>query len=90
MPAEGAAAVRAQVQTLVAGKGHAVDIGRSVAELLDRAIGDGAITPTPALEQALVDLRRAVEPGEHRKLGGKSGEAARMILRIVVRELGPN
>jgi hypothetical protein len=42
---------------------------------------------TPAMDQYLADLTVALEQDEGEKLGGKSAEAARFILRAVDREL---
>jgi hypothetical protein len=42
---------------------------------------------TPALDQMLADLMVALEQDEGQKLGGKSAEAARFILRAIDREL---
>ena len=42
---------------------------------------------TPAMDQYLADLMVALEQDEGEKLGGKSAEAARFILRAVDREL---
>ena len=42
---------------------------------------------TPSMDQYLMDLMQALEQDEGEKLGGKSAEAARFILRAVDREL---
>ena len=42
---------------------------------------------TPSLDLYLGDLMRALEQDEGEKLGGKSAEAARFILRAIDREL---
>jgi hypothetical protein len=39
------------------------------------------------METYLDDLRRALEQDDDQKLGGKSAEAARFILRAIDREL---
>ncbi|MGZ6268963.1 MAG: hypothetical protein ACXWMU_00150 [Candidatus Limnocylindrales bacterium] len=89
MPSSGPAAdaARADVRALLDGKGHAVDLARGALERLERAFAEGALTRTPMLERMEVDLRSALEQGEGQRLGGKSSEAARFILRAVVREL---
>ncbi|MGZ6341160.1 MAG: hypothetical protein ACXWMX_04870 [Candidatus Limnocylindrales bacterium] len=89
MPSSGPAAdaARADVRALLDGKGHAVDLARRALERLERAFAEGALTRTPRLERMEVDLRSALEQGEGQRLGGKSSEAARFILRAVVREL---
>ncbi|HXG40330.1 MAG TPA: hypothetical protein VNJ28_05255 [Candidatus Limnocylindrales bacterium] len=69
-------------------KGHAVDNARRAIELLERALASGELEPTPALERMLDDLRIALDQAEGQKLGGKSAEAARFILRAIVREVG--
>ena len=51
------------------------------------AFDDGALQRTPFLDQALGDLAAALEQEEGQKLGGKSAEAARFILRAISREL---
>jgi hypothetical protein len=80
-------AARADVRTLIAAKGHVVDNARAVIARLDRAFAAGDLTRTPALMQFLVDLEPALEQDDGQKLGGKSAEAARFILRAIDREL---
>lgn len=80
-------AARAEVRELVAAKGHAVDNARAVVARLEQAFADGVLVRTPFLDQALGDLRVALEQDEGQKLGGKSAEASRFILRAVDRAL---
>lgn len=88
-PTQGAAAdqARAEVRGLIAGKGHAVDAARLVVERLERAFADSALQRTPALHQALHDLSLVLVGEDGAALGGKSPEAARLILRAVDRAL---
>ena len=62
---------------------------RAAAAVLEAAFEAGALARTPALDQMLADLAVALDAdgdaGE--KLGGKSAEAARFILRAISREL---
>ena len=89
MPSSGhaAEAARADVRTLIAAKGHAVDNAREVAARLEQAFEDGALRRTPFLDQALGDLMAALEQEEGQRLGGKSAEASRFILRAIGRAL---
>ena len=89
MTSEGAAAVvaRADVRELIAAKGHAVENARAVVARLDAAFAAGDLVRTAALDQYLGDLLQALDQDEGEKLGGKSAEAARFILRAVDREL---
>ena len=80
-------AARADVRELIAAKGHAVDNARAVIARLDEAFASGALVRTPSLAQYLTDLRQALEQDEGMKLGGKSAEAARFIMRAIDREL---
>jgi hypothetical protein len=80
-------AARAEVRALITAKGHAVDNARAVIARLDEAFERGDLVITPELETYLNDLRQALEQDEGEKLGGKSAEAARFILRAVDREL---
>jgi hypothetical protein len=80
-------AARADVRTLIAAKGHAVDNARAAVQRLEAAFEDGSLERTPGMEQFLADLMRALEQDEGAKLGGKSAEAARFILRAIDREL---
>jgi hypothetical protein len=86
---EGAAAAtaRADVRELIAAKGHTVDNARAAVARLDTAFAAGDLVRTPAMDQYLGDLMRALEQDEGEKLGGKSAEAARFILRAIDREL---
>jgi hypothetical protein len=83
----GADAARADVRELIAAKGHVVDNARGVIARLDAAFAAGDLERTPALMQFLADLEPALEMEQGQKLGGKSAEAARFILRAVDREL---
>jgi hypothetical protein len=78
---------RNEVRELIAAKGHAVDNARAVIERIERAVADGALVMTPPLQQYLMDLGQALEQDEGMKLGGKSAEAARFIMRAIDREL---
>jgi len=64
-----------------------VDNARIAVAGLDAAFAEGALQRTPALDAMLADLAVALEQDEGQKLGGKSAEAARFILRAVSREL---
>ena len=68
---------RADVREIIARKGHATDNARDALDRLERAFADGALERTPFLEQAMGDLRQALEQDEGQKLGGKSAEASR-------------
>jgi hypothetical protein len=83
----GADAARADVRELIAAKGHAVDNARSVVARIEAAVDAGDLVRTPELETYLNDLMVALEQDEGQKLGGKSAEAARFILRAIDREL---
>ena len=89
MTTQGAAAetARAEVRELIAAKGHTVDNARAAVARLDEAFEAGDLVRTPAMDQYLGDLMQALEQDEGEKLGGKSAEAARFILRAVDREL---
>jgi len=78
---------RAEVREIMARKGHAVEIARGVRDRLQRAFGDGALLETDELRAALADLDVALEQEEGQKLGGKSAEASRFILRAIDRQL---
>jgi hypothetical protein len=83
----GAEAARRDVRELIAAKGHAVDNARAAVARIEGALEVGDLHPTPELETYLSDLRLALEQDEGQKLGGKSAEAARFILRAIDREL---
>ncbi len=67
--------------------GHAVENAREALDGLEAAFADGSLVETPVLGAMLADLRAALEPGDDGKVGGKSAEAARFILRAISREL---
>ncbi len=89
MTTDGAAAdaARADVREQIAAKGHAVDNARAVVARLEAAFADASLERTAALDLFLGDLMRALEQDDDQKLGGKSAEAARFILRAIDREL---
>ena len=78
---------RSEIRDLIVAKGHAVDNARAVIERIGRAVAEGALVMTPPLQQYLMDLGQALEQDEGMKLGGKSAEAARFIMRAIDREL---
>ena len=80
-------AARADVRELIEAKGHVVDNARGVIARLDAAFAADDLVRTPALMQFLADLEPALEQDDGQKLGGKSAEAARFILRAIYREL---
>jgi hypothetical protein len=83
----GADAARADFRALMEAKGHAVDNARLAVARLETAFAVGDLVRTPAMDQYLADLMVALEQDEGQKLGGKSAEAARFILRAIDREL---
>ena len=82
-----AEAARAGVRELIGAKGHTVDNARAAVDRLEAAFEAGDLVRTPAMEAFLADLAVALEQDEGQKLGGKSAEAARFILRAIDREL---
>lgn len=89
MTTEGPAAdtARGDVRELIVAKGHTVDNARAVVARLETAFADGSLERTESLGFFLADLMRALEQENDQKLGGKSAEAARFILRAIDREL---
>ena len=89
MTTQGPAAERARtdVRELIVAKGHTVDNARAAVARLDAAFAAGDLIRTAAMDQYLADLMLALEQDDDQKLGGKSAEAARFILRAVDREL---
>ena len=88
-PSDGPAAdaARADVRELIAARGHVVVNARAAVARLDAAFASGALVRTPPLNLFLTDLMQALEQEDDQKLGGKSAEAARFILRAIDREL---
>ena len=80
-------AARSEVRALIGARGHAVENAREAVGRLERAFAEGALVRTPFLQQALGDLMVALEQDEGQKLGGKSAEASRFILRAIDRAL---
>jgi hypothetical protein len=83
-----AEAAREDFRELMVAKGHAVMNARDAVARLEAAFAAGDLVRTPAIDQMLGDLMVALEQDEGQKLGGKSAEAARFILRAIDRELG--
>lgn len=80
-------AARAAFREWMGAKGHAVENARSALTGLEAALATGVLQRTPLLDQMLGDLMLALEQGEGQRLGGKSAEAARFILRAISLEL---
>lgn len=89
MPSTGPAAeaARAGFLELMEAKGHAVENARAAVAGLEAAFAAGVLQRTPLIDQMLGDLMLALEQDEGQRLGGKSAEAARFILRAISREL---
>lgn len=85
----GAAAdtARAEIRELMAAKGHSVDNARAAVARLETAFAAGDLVRTTSMDLYLGDLTRALEQDAGERLGGKSAEAARFILRAIEREL---
>jgi hypothetical protein len=82
-----AEAARTEFRAISAEKGHAVDVARRAIDRLELAFAESALRRTPFMDQALRDLNVALEQDEGQKLGGKSAEASRFILRAIDRML---
>ncbi len=82
-----AEAAREDFRAIASQRGHAVDNARLAVDRLERAFAEGVLQRTPAIDQALDDLSVALEQEEGQKLGGKSAEASRFILRAIGRML---
>lgn len=78
---------RGDVRGLIVAKGHSVDNARAVVARLEQAFDERSLIRTAQLDQYLADLMQALEQDEGMKLGGKSAEAARFIMRAIDREL---
>jgi hypothetical protein len=89
MTTQGAAAetARSEIRDVIAAKGHTVDNARAVVARLDAAFAADDLVRTANLDLYLGDLMRALDQDDGEKLGGKSAEAARFILRAIDREL---
>ena len=86
-PGPAADAARREIRDLIEAKGHVVDNARAAIARLSAAFERGELQRTPELMLFLADLAPALEQDDGQKLGGKSSEAARFILRAVDREL---
>jgi hypothetical protein len=82
-----AEAARAAFRETAEAPGHAVENARTAATGLEAAFASGALRRTPALDAMLGDLAVALDQEEGQRLGGKSAEAARFIVRAMSREL---
>jgi hypothetical protein len=80
-------AARAAFRERSEAKGHAVENAREAVAGLEAAFASGALQRTPVLAAMLADLAVALDQDEGQRLGGKSAEAARFILRAISREL---
>jgi len=80
-------AARSEVRELIAAKGHSVDNARAAVARLETAFAAGDLQRTESLDLYLADLMQALEQDDGQKLGGKSAEASRFILRAIDREL---
>jgi hypothetical protein len=88
-PSTGAAAdaARAAFRERMEAKGHVVENAREAVAGLQAAFERGDLSRTPVIGAMLADLAVALEQDDGQRLGGKSAEAARFILRAISREL---
>jgi hypothetical protein len=84
-----ATAARTEFAERVASPGHAVENARLAMAGLEAAFAAGSLQRTPAIDAMLHDLAAALDAdtASGQRLGGKSAEAARFILRAIGREL---
>lgn len=82
-----AASVRAAFRERAGAKGHVVDNAREAATILEAAFASGALERTAPVGLMLDDLARALAQDDGQRLGAKSAEAARFILRAISSEL---
>ena len=82
-----AAAARGEIRALIGAKGHVVDNARLAVARLETAFEAGHLERTPELLLFLADLAPALDQADGQRLGGKSAEAARFILRAIDRAL---
>ena len=80
-------AARAAFRARMDAPGHVVANAGEAIDGLDAAFADGSLVETPVLGAMIADLRAALAPGDDGKVGAKSAEAARFILRAISREL---
>jgi hypothetical protein len=80
-------AARTAFRARMEAKGHVVENARVAVEELEAAFATGALRETPVIGAMLADLKVALAQEDGEKLGGKSAEAARFILRAISREL---
>jgi len=82
-------AARAAFRAHLEAKGHVVDNARAAVADLETAFAAGTLQRTPALDRMLGDLAPALDADGDAgaRLGGKSAEAARFILRAISRAL---
>ena len=86
-PGPGAEVARREIRERIDARGHTVDNARAAIARLETAFEAGDLARTPELMLFLADLAPALEQDEGQKLGGKSAEAARFILRAIDRAL---
>ncbi len=84
---QAAQAARDEFRAIIGQKGHAVDNARQAVSRLERAFAEGTLERRPEIDRALGDLNVALDQEEGQKLGGKSAEASRFILRAIARML---
>ena len=88
-PSTGASAdaARAAFRERAEATGHVVENARDAVIGLEAAFEGGVLQRTPVIGAMLADLAVVLEQDDGQRLGGKSAEAARFILRAVSREL---
>ncbi len=82
-----AEAARSAFRGLAAAPGHAVENARRAAAVLEHAFASGDLVRTPDLDLMLRDLAATLARDEDQRLGGKSAEAARLILKAIGRAI---
>jgi hypothetical protein len=80
-------AARSEFRARVDAPGHTVENARIALAGLEAAFASGTLAETPVVGAMIADLRVAIDAGDDDRVGGKSAEAARFILRAISREL---
>jgi hypothetical protein len=82
-----AGALATELAGIAAETGHDVEKARRIRDRLEAAFADGSLARTPLLDAMLADLEAALATDDRGKVGGKSAEAARFIVRAILRSL---
>lgn len=82
-----AALARDEIRSIAGDRGHPVDRAQRLIDRMQALFEAGTLQRSPAVDAMIADLATAIAATPDGRPGGKSPEAARLIMAAIVRQL---